>query len=142
MPHIHTHYWSLEVPDDWQVEHDEETGTVSISDPDDVGCLDLLTIESDTFVEDDALTQFIADSVLDDSVQKLPPLETVAMAGFNGYTLAYDADGLAWREWYLADQQLILMVTYNTELEQQGLDDSMIDQVLDTLVREPAEEEE
>lgn len=139
MPHIHTEHWSLEIPDDWQVEHDEETGSVSISDPDDIGCLDLLVVMSDDKVEDEALQQFIHDSVVDESLTNLPELVNCDMAAFSGYSLQYVADGLAWREWYLADENLILMMTYNTEKEQAGLDDSMVDQILETLVREPAE---
>lgn len=140
MPHIHTEHWSLEIPDDWQVDHDEETGSVSVSDPDDIGCLDLLVVMSDDKVDDDALQRFIHDSVVDESMSNLPALELCDMAGFSGYSLQYAADGLAWREWYLADENLILMMTYNTEKEQAGLDDSMIDQILETLVREPAED--
>ena len=137
MPHIHTDYWSLEVPDDWQVERDEETSAVSISDPDDIGCLDLLVVETETQVDEQFLKSFIAESVLDEEVRELPELKEAEISSFGGFSLSYIDDDLSWREWYLVGEQWILMITYNTELEQAGLDDPIVDQILETLVQEP-----
>lgn len=140
MPHIHTDYWSLEVPDDWQVENDEETGAISVSDPDDIGCLDFLVVESDAEVGEQELKIFVEESVLGEDVKTLPALGLVEYAGLEGFQLEYQADELAWREWYLNGGRWILMVTYNTELEQAGMDDSLVDQILETLVIEPLPE--
>jgi len=143
VPHIHTQYWSLEVPDDWTIDQDEETGAISVSDPDEVGCLDLLVVESESSIEgkadvlDDEFNAFIQDSVLQEELSALPELIDVGFNQFAGKALAYELDGLAWREWYLKGPHYILMVTYNCDQENRDMDASLVDQILETLVQEP-----
>lgn len=136
MPHIHTDWWSLEVPDDWLIDKDEE-GAVSISDPDEIGCLDLLVLQKqDGGSEDEAITS-LATASLEHAETVHSDVQAVNVGQFEGVSIAFAEEQLEWREWFLQGEEFILLVSYNTDQENKGLDDSIVDQILETLVIEP-----
>lgn len=139
MPHIHTDRWSLEIPDDWLVDHDEAEGLVSICDPDEIGCLDLRVLENadNAPVDKTSLTD-IARISLQESDKVLQNIEDAEVGQFAGVTIGFIEDNLAWREWYLSGENFLLMISYNTDEENISLDDAVIEQILDTLVIESA----
>jgi hypothetical protein len=51
----------------------------------------------------------------------------------NGYYYSYQDDGDALREWYLRGDDLLLLITYSCDLENAGMDDSAVDEILSTL---------
>ena len=72
----------------------------------------------------------------DDLLQQKIPYQSVTVASLRGISFVYDDrdEGVAWREWYLAQDDLLLYITYNTDLENKGLDDAVVDEILATLL--------
>jgi hypothetical protein len=58
----------------------------------------------------------------------------VRLGAFSGVTGAYTEDGAAIREWYVGSESVLLYMSYVCELEDQGLDDASVDELLGTLV--------
>ena len=57
-----------------------------------------------------------------------------AINDFTGLYFSYEKEELHWREWILASGKTLIFATYTTEPEQAGMDDVVIDQILETLV--------
>lgn len=137
MSFVHTDWWSLDLPDDWLIEHDESTGAVSISDPDELGCIDLLVIRTDdsSDLSSNGL-KLLAEAALEGAEDITGPDEGVVVGQFAGVVSRFTDDGSAWREWYLAGEDFVLVVSHNTDVEHSGLDDGIVDDILSTLVVE------
>lgn len=143
MPFVHTDWWSLDVPDDWIIERDDDSGVISIADPDELGCIDLLVLESDTAIDtgagnasDNLLS--LATAALAHAQILQQPEAGVTLGQFNGVVSRFVEDGSVWREWYLGGEGFVLVVSHNTDVEHQGLDDGIVDDILATLVVEAA----
>ena len=47
----------------------------------------------------------------------------------------YTVEDAAIREWYVADGAMLLFITYSCDLDNRGMDDAAVDELLDTLMR-------
>lgn len=139
MPHLHTEWWSLEIPEDWLVEHDEQEGLVTLADPDDLGAVDIRVIlpTSDSAISLQAAQQ-LAESSLKHADEIFLGAEPVTVGQFDGFAIAFGEEGMAWREWFLLGNDCLLLISHYTDQEQKGLDDMLVDDILDCLVKEPA----
>ncbi|MFK8042042.1 hypothetical protein [Congregibacter sp.] len=115
--------WGMLIPEEWQAEQDEDA--IVIGDRDGVGCIEVSELhkESGDFGTED-LQQFEPDASQWEACRK---------GSFEGIYRALIEDGAAIREWYLYAGALLLYVTYSCELDNQGLDDAAVDEILDTL---------
>jgi hypothetical protein len=115
--------WGLLLPDEWQAEQEDDA--IVIGDRDGVGCIEISELRKDSgdFGADD-LKQFVPDASAWDSSR---------CGSFEGICTSLLEEGAAIREWYLYAGQLLLYVTYSCEADNQGLDDSAVDDILDTL---------
>ncbi|WOJ93526.1 hypothetical protein R0135_17360 [Congregibacter variabilis] len=115
--------WGLLLPDEWQAEQEDDV--IVIGDRDGVGCIEISELHKDTgdFGAED-LQQFVTEDSIWDSVRR---------GSFEGLRTSLIEDGAAIREWYLYAGKLLLYVTYSCELDNQGLDDAAVDDILDTL---------
>lgn len=115
--------WGMLLPDEWQAEEEEDA--IVIGDQDGVGCIEISELhkESGDFTAAD-LQQFVADA---------SQWESLRRGSFEGLATALVEDGAAIREWYLYAGQLLLYVTYSCDEDNRGLDDSAVDDMLDTL---------
>ena len=124
---LETEWWSMGVPPEWWAEREEDS--VVIGDRDDVGNIEISTLQRDEGI-------FEAEEVLaiarenGEADWHWEPLEA---GEFSGVQTRYEEDGDAVREWYLADGPLLLFITYSCDMENRGLDDAAVDEILNTL---------
>jgi hypothetical protein len=129
---VETDWWLLDLPDEWEAEQDDET--IVIGDEDGVGALEITTL-----TRDQADADFSDISAL---AKQIVPVETggkpVALAGMSGLYYQYQEEGDAVREWLITDGEILLLITYSCDIENAGLDDATVDDILDTLDRKVA----
>ncbi len=122
---VETEWWTLSLPPEWQADQDEEV--ILVGDEDGVGVLEFSTLHKvDGQVDEGELEAFMAE-------QGVQPGEPVKPGVFRGFHRRFSEDGDAVREWWLAGGSLLLFITYSCDQEHAGLDDAVVDQILDTL---------
>jgi hypothetical protein len=128
---VETDWWLLDLPEEWTAEQDDET--VVITDEDGVGALEItmLEYEDDSPMEVNALArQLMPDDV---------PGQPVTLGDFSGLGFQYVDEGDAVREWIVQRDQRTLLVSYSCDVDDAGMDDSIIDEILETLSLKVAE---
>jgi hypothetical protein len=124
---VESQWWIIELPDEWEAEEDEET--ILISDEDGVGEIAITTLQKESgVVEDIELKNY-----MEDVEQQFGKGVPVTIAELEGYYCRYQDEGDAVREWYLRCDNLLLLVTYSCGLDNGGMDDSAVDEILSTL---------
>lgn len=115
--------WGLLLPDEWQA--DEEDDAIIIGDRDGVGCIEITDLYKDEgeFATDD-LKQFTGGD---------SPWKPVTLGSFRGLYTQLTEDDAAIREWCVYAQHLLLYITYSCDLDNAGMDDAAVDEILDTL---------
>ena len=128
---VETDYWCLMLPLEWSAQQDD--GVISITDQDGIGELALTTLVKEPGElganTEAALTELAA--------LESPEVEEWAAARFGAFTgLAgrFQDDGTHVREWYLDYGKALLYITYICDLEDAGMDDAAIEEILGTLV--------
>jgi len=130
---LETDWWTLIVPPQWWAEADEEV--IVVGDEDGVGAIEISTLQRDESTADVLGAAEIA-------AQESPEVtawELVSCGDFSGVCGTLQEEGTALREWYLGSEQLLLYVTYACELDNAGLDDAAVDEILDTLALRQAD---
>jgi hypothetical protein len=129
---IETDWWLLDLPDEWEAEQDEET--IIVGDEDGVGALEITTLTHGStdvdFSDLDALAKEI--------VPVATPGKAVTLANMPGRYFQYEEEGDAVREWLITDGEILLLITYSCDIENAGLDDGTVDDILETLDRKSA----
>lgn len=127
MRELETDWWYLSLPEDWLVDQDDDS--IVITDPDEVGVITLTSMINEGPRDRElALRELIA--VLEVDIKALTP---ATLGDFAGYYSEFQ-DGDDWvREWYLACDSCLLLVSYDCEPENKHMDREIIDQILDTL---------
>ncbi len=124
---LESQWWMLELPPEWQAEQDDEM--IVITDSDGVGEIAITTLEKDDgAVGAEDLRQFT-----EDLASEYGAGESISVAGIDGLYYAYQEEGAALREWYLAGGELLILITYACDPDNTGMDDSAVDEILDTL---------
>jgi hypothetical protein len=123
---LETQWWRLGLPDEWIAEQDEDS--ILITDRDDVG-----TIEISHLVVEEGDPQNIEALARDNAEQPGLSWEPCVLGDFDGVETRYREDEASIREWWLQAGSLILFVTYVCEIENEGLDESIVDEILDGL---------
>ena len=125
---VQTQWWCLEIPDEWTAEMDDDS--VTIADCDNVSEVDITVIRKEQGqVSEVDLNEFSA-SLLEQGLAG----ETVDLAVGQGLLFQYDDSDGAWREWFLSAESLLIYITHNTSIEDKGLDNTVVDDILSTLV--------
>ena len=123
---VETDWWLLDLPEEWQAEQDDET--IVITDEDGVGVLEITSLEpedSNRAVDLQALAKQLVPENLAGSAARL--------GDFEGLYFQYQEEGDAVREWVLQCDNRVLLVSYSCDIDNAGMDDSFVDEVLDTL---------
>lgn len=128
---IETRCWSLPIGDEWQYEIDGDT--VIISDADGVGSLELTVLE----VEGDASDPGALDGLAAELVPGAEHPTPVQCGDWRGNYVSHVEDGAACRDWVLGCRQWVLLVSYTCALENRGMDDAAVDQMLAELQAPP-----
>lgn len=125
---LETEWWTLAIPPEWWAESEEDS--ILVGDRDEVGCIEISTLhrEDGEFEPGDALR--IAER---ESEQRLA-WQAVTLGDFSGVSSHYVEGETAIREWYVANDALLLFITYSCDVDNAGMDDSAVDELLDTLM--------
>lgn len=126
MKKYETEHWQLNLPDAWQIEELEDA--VSFFDPDSNG-----TLMISTLVEDEPISDEFLEEMLEVHHNADAELYDVEYGPFAGVTCCYANDEEYWCEWYLVTDNLMLYVTYNCPLEEEGMEDDLIESILESL---------
>ena len=98
--------WEVDLLPDWIGEHTEECTT--IYHPDGVGALQISSYsKNDSVTESDLMD--LAQEHIDTGAK---PVKAEAGA-FEGFTFAFGIDGEFWQFWYVARDNIALLITYN-----------------------------
>ena len=124
---VESQWWIIELPDEWEAEQDDET--ILISDEDGVGEIAITTLQKENGPVDDSELRLYTEDIESQCGRG----QVVELFGLNGYYYSYQDDGDALREWYLRGDDLLLLITYSCDLENAGMDDSAVDEILSTL---------
>jgi hypothetical protein len=130
---LQTEFWSIVVPPEWWAEREEDS--IVIGDQDEVGTIEISTLVRDAGTFDESEVASIAADNAEQDYQFVP-----ARAGqFRGVYAQWQDNESAVREWYLASGGMLLFVTYCCDLDNAGMDDAAVDEILDTLELEQSE---
>jgi hypothetical protein len=131
---LETQWWLIDIPPEWETDQDDDL--IVIGDEDGVGEISITTlVKEDGHIDDAELLEFAA--------------ETEALAGkgaavecgdFKGFHYSFQEEAEAVREWYLGLEGYLLLVTYSCDLDNAGMDDGAVDEILSTLMIKPAEQ--
>ncbi|MDB6061856.1 MAG: hypothetical protein JWM78_1959 [Verrucomicrobiaceae bacterium] len=122
---LETDWWSLDLPDEWEAEQEEET--IILCDEDGVGMIEITALERDESGVVDL--QALAAQLFPDH-----PAATAAQLGdFTGLYFQYHDEGDAVREWLLSKGEQVVLISYSCDIENAAMDDEFVDGILDTL---------
>ncbi len=124
---LETEWWTMELPLEWWAETEDES--ILIGDRDDVGCIEISTLHKERGKFDAAEVSAIAEEESESGQQWRP----AKLGDFSGVGASFVEEGAAIREWYVAAGPMLLYITYSCDLEQRGLDDAAVDEILATL---------
>ena len=124
MKEFHTDLWTAQLPDEWVGEEDEDG--VLLYNPDGPGELQItVTEKEDGLVDEEDLEYFAKDLVEDGIASRI-----VRVGEFQGLLFEYEEEDVAWREWYLAYDELFFYVTYNCDLVDRHAEDHIVQDIL------------
>lgn len=127
MKHLHTDRWSLDLPPEWRASRVEEG--IQIVDEDEVGVIEITTLcRAEGEFSAAEVARIAAEN---DASQR--HLGEVQRGDFRGLGSRFQDAGSVGREWYVAAGDVLLFITYSCDVQQAGLDDAAVDQILDTL---------
>lgn len=130
---IETDWWLLDLPEEWQAEQDDET--IVITDEDGIGMLEITSLEPEGDAHGVDLNA-LAKQLLPDNGAGA----AARIGDFEGLYFQYQEEGDAVREWLVQCDGHVLLVSYACDVDDAGMDDAFVDEVLDTLERKvPAE---
>ena len=118
--------WQIDMPENWDIE--ELDDAVSLFNPDSSGTLLISTIKEDEIISDEYLEELVSDHI-----DAGADLHDVECGEFDGVSCCYEADAGYWCEWYLRHGAIMLFVTYDCALEDEGNEDDLVDSMLETL---------
>ena len=125
---LQTEWWTLALPPEWWADSEEDS--ILIGDRDDVGCIEISTLHKEQGEFDE---QALRDMVAEEADRALD-WRSIALGEFKGLASSYVEEGAAIREWYVANGALLLFITYSCDEDNRGMDDSAVDELLDTLM--------
>ena len=130
---VETQWWFIDLPAEWQASQDQET--IVIGDQDNVGEIAITTLQkAQGEVSEGELQDYAAESLA-----QYGPAQLYELAELQGLYFAFREAGEAVREWYLRAGSLLVLITYCCDDENAGMDDSAVDEILDTLQLKPVE---
>ncbi len=125
---LQTEWWTVGVPPQWWAEHDDDV--VVIGDCDDVGCIEVSTLQKEA--GDFTLTEL--EQIAGDNGESAWQWQACSLGEFSGCCTRYEEEDTLVREWYVASGSVLLFITYSCAAENRGLDAAAVDEILQTLV--------
>jgi len=128
---LETEWWTLALPPEWWAE--AEGDSILVGDRDEVGRIEISTLKRYTGEFSDSDIEAVAKEDAAAGAQ----FAAATLGDFAGLSSAYEEDGVAVREWCVASGRTLLFITYSCDLENSGMDDAAVDELLDTLLIAP-----
>ena len=128
MNSIQTDFWALPLPEEWSAEVDEET--VIIQDSDGVSTLELSIIELDGESVSPQDLQDLAGELIPAGV----PGSDVTLGDWVGQLYEYVDEDYC-RDWLVASDIRVLLISYTCALDDKGMDDAAVNEILAELAR-------
>lgn len=113
--------WSLEVPEGWSHEFDDECTT--FEHPQGVGAFQVSSYRKDGPITDDDLREFAGEI----------PLAAVSFGRLAGFRTRFSEDDTFWTKWWLRAGHQMIYVTYNCSLADRGLEDAEVSAMIESL---------
>jgi len=129
---VETEWWTLELPEEWDAEQDDDV--IVIEDEDGVSSIEVsaLLVEEGE-VDDEDLAEFSRDL----SDEGLTPT-AVRIGAWRGLLFVHGDDESHAREWFLRQGAHFVYFAHYCLPEHAGMDDGAVDEILSTLTaREP-----
>ena len=126
MKNYRSAYWQVDLPDDWVSEQQEDS--VVLYHPDHGGSILLSAVREEEEITDEYLAELV-----DEHIEAGAELEDVELGSFAGLSCCYEGEGEYWCEWYLRSDHILLFVTYNCPLEEEGSQDDVVETILESL---------
>lgn len=124
---LHTEWWSIAIAPEWWTEREEDA--VVIGDRDEVGSILISTLCKD----DGEFQRSEVEQMARDNAEPGCDWQSATAGDFVGVVSSYTEEDSAVREWYLGAGSVLLFVTYCCDLDNAGMDDAAVDEILDTL---------
>jgi hypothetical protein len=115
------------MPVGWQAEEGEE-GMISLYDPTSNGMLSFSAIKEDEDISDEYLEDLLSEHLEADA-----ELYDVDYNDFSGVSCCYADEEEYWCEWYLRAGPVLLYITYYCPVEDEGLEEDLIESILESL---------
>ena len=125
---LETEWWTMAIPPEWWAESEEDS--ILVGDRDGVGCIEISTLHKD----DGELGNEVVAELAAAGAEQALDWRPVTLGDFEGLQASYAEEGAAIREWYVANGALLLFITYSCEMENRGMDDAAVNDLLDTLL--------
>jgi hypothetical protein len=125
---LETEWWTLALPPEWWADSEEDS--ILVGDRDDVGCIEISTLQKEEGDFDRDSVTAIAQEESEQVLQWQP----ATLGEFSGVSSRYVEEEAAVREWYVSNGTLLLFITYSCDEENGGMDDAAVDEILDTLM--------
>ncbi|MCB1841947.1 MAG: hypothetical protein KDI09_03200 [Halioglobus sp.] len=125
---LETEWWSMALPPEWWADTDEDS--ILVGDRDGVGTIEISTLHKSEgeFEREDVLA-----IAREESGQHVD-WTGVRLGDFAGVTADGEEEDAALREWFVACGSLLLYITYSCDVENRGMDDAAVNELLDTLL--------
>jgi len=124
---IQSELWQLTIPDSWTSESEDDM--THLYDPESSsGSLIISTIVEDEPISDDYIEELVAEH-LDAGADLIHEV----YGPFTGVGCCFELDDDYWCEWYLCLDNILLYITYNCDLSDEGEEDDLIDGILESL---------
>lgn len=124
---LETNWWSVSLPDEWDAEQDEDT--IVITDEDDVGSIQITDLKREDGDASQADLLELAEELIEQGVAYVP----ASVGDFVGIRFEYEEEDVFVIEWFLRCEDLVLLVSYDCDLDNKAMDVGMVEDILDTL---------
>ena len=123
---VKTSDWQLNLPDHWQTETVDDS--LSLFDPASNGTL-MVSSTRETYDISDEYLEDLLDQHLDPDAE----LYELELGNFDGVMCCYESEGEYWCEWFLRCNDVMLYVTYNCPLDDEGSEDDVVESILESI---------
>lgn len=137
MREVESDWWHIALPEEWESEQEDDS--ILIYDEDELGCISLSTLQSESDGGEASETDLLA------LIQQLGMKVTAGQRcqvgeDYSGWVFEVVEDGDYIREWYLLGGGHLLLASYSCAEDDREMDKSVVDQILDTLMIKQPEE--
>ncbi|CAA0108287.1 Uncharacterised protein [BD1-7 clade bacterium] len=130
MKQITTDAWMMLLPEEWHAEQDDET--IVITDEDEVSVIEISTLLPEKRVSVDELLQVMTEG----------RGHKTLLAELDALYSEFEEDDMYWREWFCKADNCVIAVSHGTDIDNRGMDDSTVDEILSTLAMQSESENE